>query len=820
MRKININLTKLGIVLFSVLMSSQILMAQTGGIKGLVTDEKNNTIPAANVLVIGTNLGTVTDDNGAFVLRNVTVGEQTIEVSFIGYETQTKAVTVVEGETLELSFVLKDDYQTLGEIVVTASKRSERIQDVPQSISAVSGKGLEQMGVVDMRDYIEALPGVKLQSPNPIENDISIRGIAPVAGWASTIGYYIDETPVTEFGLNPAISSYDMERIEVLRGPQGTLYGEGSMGGTIKMIPNKPNVNNTEFSFDPEFSNTSKGGSNYNVNGMLNIPVIKNKLALRATGFYRNDDGYIKNIGIGEDKVNTYETYGGRIAARYIASKKLFFTASAIFSSSKIGGQFVANENYEQNTSVRENMNDKYSIYNLSAYYNFSFADLTVTGSYYQHTKDQDVDLGFIIPTVDYLFGLVGEGPFDGVWTNNEEQFNVYTAEARLVSSGKGPFKWTTGLFYKNYDMAGSDIGNSDPHITQETVDILTGAMGMGELGIQGIFVNEAYRKVQQSAVFGELSYDITSKLNVLAGVRLFNEKRDFSNTSDGLFPVLQTGLPPESVSDKGDATVVNPKFTLTYKPSSKLLTYVSASKGFRSGGQNLFAFMFEGAPTSYGPESLWNSELGLKSSLLNGKLIANAALFYNSWTDMQLRTRSLASLNVVENVGKAHTAGVDAEITWMPVKGLSFVLSANLTKAETDVDITLPAGFDEDTGEELFDEVDKGAQLPFVPDYGYDLAALYRFPVSKKAFVSTRLSYNYTGKSTTALVNAEDNPAYGSVNLRVSTEYKWLEAYIYVDNLMDEQIRQAYWYDDPTLGTIYAMGRPRTIGIGLRAKF
>ncbi len=818
--KIFFNLRKIGLILVGVIFCSQILIAQSGTIKGVVTDDNENTLPGASILVVGTNSGTITDNNGAFVINNVTAGEQTIKVSFIGFESQKKLVTVVDGKTLELSFMLREDLFSLGEIVVTASKRSEKIQDVSQSISAIKGRGLEQIGATDVRDYINTIPGVKLQSPNPIENDISIRGIAPVAGWSSTIGYYIDETPVTEFGLNPAISSFDMERVEVLRGPQGTLYGEGSMGGTIKMIPNKPNVNKSLFKFDPDFSSTKDGGMNYNVNGMINIPIIKNKFAIRTTGFYQNDDGYINNVGIGVDKVNTYETYGGRIAARYIATKKLFFTASAIYSSSKIGGQFTANENLEQSTSVRENLNDDYSIYNLSAYYDLSFANLTVTGSYYQHTKDQVVDLAFIIPTVDYLFGMVGQGPFDGVWTNNENEYNVYTAEARLVSSNDGPFKWTTGVFYKNYDMTGQDIGDSDPAISQETIDALTGAMGLGEFGIQGIFVSESYRKVKQAAVFGELSYDISPKLNALAGLRLFNEKRDFGNTTDGLFPVLQTMLPPTEVSDKGDATVINPKFSITYKPAKNIITYMSASKGFRSGGQNLFAFMFEGAPVSYGPESLWNYELGLKSATNNGQLIANVALYYNSWTDMQLRTRSLASLNVVENVGKAHTLGLDAEITWMPVKGLAFIMGGNLTKAETDVDITMPAGFDEDTGEELFDDVDKGAKLPFVPEYGYNLAGQYRFSVSEDTYVSTRIDYNYTGKSTTALVYAEENPAYSTLNLRVGLEHKWIEAYMYVNNLTNTRIRQAYWYEDPDLGTIYSMGRPRTIGIGLRARF
>ncbi len=820
MEKQKIKLVKLLSTFLLVFASSHALMAQSGTIKGIVTDNHGNVLPGANVVIEGTNLGEMTNLDGVFILENVMVGKQILNVSFIGYTSESKSVTVEDSKTIDISFSMQESSITMNEIMVTASKRSEKLQDVAQSISAITGRGLQQLGATDMRDYISSIPGVKLESPNPIENTISIRGIAPISGWAPTLGYYIDETPVSELGLNPAISSYDMERIEVLRGPQGTLYGEGSMGGTIKMITNMPKVDKMEFRFDPEFSSTTNGGANYTLNGMVNIPIIKNKLAVRAIGFYQNDEGYIDNVGIGIDKVNTYDTYGGRFSLRYLATDKLSFTASAIFSTAEIGGEFTANEDLKQRTSVRENLNDDYSLFNLTSNYELSFADLTVTGSYYNHKKDQVVDLGFIIPVVDYLFGLVGEGPFEGVWTNNEEDFDVYTAEARLVSSNEGSFKWTGGVFYKNYDVEGQDIGDSDPAISQETIDILTDAMGLGELGIEGIFVNEFYRKVKQTAIFGELSYDISPKLNILGGLRLFKEKREFGSLSDGLFPVLQTGLPPTEVVDEGDETVLNPKFTFTYKPSNSVITYATASKGFRSGGQNLFAFMFEGSPTSYDSESLWNYELGVKSTIFNGKLIANAAFFYNDWTDMQLITRSLASLNVVENVGKAHTTGLDAEITWIPLKGLSLSLGGNITKAETDVDITLPAGFDEDTGDELFDIVPEGTELPFVPEYGYNLAAQYRFPISKNTFLTGRIDHNYTGKSSTALVDASENPAYNTTNMRVTLEHKWLEAYGFVNNLTDERVRQAYWFDDPELGTIYAMGRPRTIGLGLRARF
>ena len=215
------------------------LMAQTGSVKGTVTDELGEALPSVNIVVEGTNLGVSTDNKGVYLLSNIPIGNQNLEVSFIGFESVTKAVSIIEGKTTELSITLKEIAFSLQEVKVTASKRSERIQDVSQSISAISGKNLEVRGITDATTYIEDLPGINVVQTNPSNLNITIRGVAPLGGSASTVGYYIGEAPVSVGWAAPAASSFDVERIEVLRGPQGTLYGEGSMGGTIKIIPNR-----------------------------------------------------------------------------------------------------------------------------------------------------------------------------------------------------------------------------------------------------------------------------------------------------------------------------------------------------------------------------------------------------------------------------------------------------------------------------------------------------------------------------------------------------------------------------------------------------
>lgn len=811
-----INLRKMGLALFWVLISSQILFAQSGSIKGTINENNGNPLPGVSIIIDGTNLGTTSDMSGVFLLHNIPLGVQILKISFVGFETIIKSITIIEGKTLDASFTLKENAFSLQEIVVTASKRSAKIQNVPVSISAISTKGIEEMGINDTKDYLATIPGLYTDSSNPGISTVNIRGVAPLGGWAQTVGYYLGETPMPYLY---AASSFDIERIEVLRGPQGTLYGEGSMGGTIKIIPNEANFDNFETKINPEISSTVDGGLNYSFNGMINLPIIKDKLAIRATGFYQNDDGFINNIGLGVDNSNTFNNYGARISARYFVSDRLIISASAIFNKSETDGRFVANKDFETSTSLAESSSNKYNTYTIGADYDFSFANLIVTGSYLKTDFTNVQDLNGLLPTVNYIIGLGGIEPRTGLWTDGIGDEEIYSAEARLVSSGNGPLKWTTGLYFKDYALTSSLLADSDPHIDG---NLISGLMEFG-FGIPGVteLYDEVYRQAfQQVAMFGEISYDLTPKLNVLAGIRIMKETRSFSDIADGMFPILTSGLIPELRESTGDENVINPKFVISYKPSEKLLMYANASKGFRSGGQNIFQFLYPGSPEFYDSETLWNYEFGLKSTMLDGKLVANAAFYYNDWKDMQVITRSISDLSLTENVAAAHTSGIDTEISWMPIKGLLISAATNYSKAETDVEIKTPAGINPDTGEEIFTTIPEGTKLPNIPEFSYNFAAQYKFVLNNEMSLTPRIDYNHKGSNVdyyVDMLDIIDIPAYNLMNLKLTFENKKLSIYAFAKNLTNEKVLNGYYFPNTELGDLYNIGQPRTIGLGLR---
>ena len=713
------------------------------------------------------------------------------------------------------------------EVIVTATKRAVNVQDVPQAISVVSGQMMEDLGATGFNDLVDHMAGVEYRSGQAGRGDIAMRGISTFitveGGPGAVVGLYVDELPLTMAGIFPDIKSFDVDRIEVLRGPQGTLFGEGSLAGTIRLVTHKPDP--TAFSGRAEltYSDTRHGESNFIGNAVVNIP-LGETLALRASGIYSDMGGYVDVIDLstGEpsaDNANTSKTVGGRIALGWTPNDKLEINLSAIINSAEQGVFSWGNRDYVHSTSVLSNTDDDLNAYNLTINYDFDFANFVSSSSYFDRDYVGDVANDGLVPIVSGLYGMFGlpaAGPITGVFIDQDITSKAFAQELRLVSNSSGKWQWTAGVFYKKQDFSNFFTGESVPPITEEetqfVAEFLTGLPLTDNLVVDN---NGTYK---QKAVFGEVSYDFTENFQALFGGRWFKEDRDSTSTYGGLFPVL-LGAPPGELlppaSSDGSSNLFNPKLTLTYNFDSPMMIYGTVSEGFRSGGQNDFASLLPGAPADYDPETLTNYEIGFKSVLLDGRMVFNAAAYYMEWKDLQatIIEGPGGAFEASDNVGDAHSMGIDLELTWEPVDGLVFNAAATLLEAETDEVYFLP-----DPGGGPPQVAPKGSRIPGVAEQAFNLGGQYNFEFSGGLGAFVRLDYAYVGDSVDILINPIEVPSYQIFNARFGIEAERWSAALFVDNFTDEFITWDKHRDlDPWAGQTYTLGRPRTFGVTVR---
>ncbi|MEN8191730.1 MAG: TonB-dependent receptor, partial [Bacteroidota bacterium] len=339
-KQVQTQFKKLGFLIFGLLFSSQMLFAQTGSLKGTVTDNARKALPGANIMIEGTELGTASDLSGSFELSDIPVGKQTVKVSFVGYQSTSELVNIVDDKTLEVSFILTEDTHSLESVMVTATRRTTDIQTTPASISAISGKQLEEQGKVDVTQFIDAIPGVTSVS-NGSNNRIIFRNIATStqeAGSAVSATYF-DDFPISNPGGGiPTIRMVDMDRVEVLKGPQGTLFGRSAMSGIVRYMPNKPNTKKIEAGINTYTSSTTMGGINFGASGYLNYPISEN-MAVRAVIYKYNNSGFIDNVELNVPDFNDEKIFGGRFAFHWQPTDK--FSVGAIYLKENYQGSYA-----------------------------------------------------------------------------------------------------------------------------------------------------------------------------------------------------------------------------------------------------------------------------------------------------------------------------------------------------------------------------------------------------------------------------------------------------------------------------------------------
>lgn len=747
-----------------------------------------------------------------------------------------------------------------GEIVVTAQRRSERLQDVPIAVSALGGDALQQQGARDIQDIARSVPGLVF-TPGAFGKGGSpvIRGVASQVG-AATVGLYIDDTPVQvrpgQFSGNPSPQLFDIDRVEVLRGPQGTLFGASSMGGTIRYIMKQPSFSEFSGNVRAEVATQSDGAPNYEVGAAFGGP-LSETIAFRASAFHRRDGGYVDRIdrttgNVAEPGVNSIDTTALRLAVEFRPAEGLRIQPSIFYQKSTRDDLAFFNpalEGIRQDFVTPQTGRDRFVMPSLMTEYEFGRVTLTSVTSYFDRRDAQRSDYSFLIPNLVFVplsGGAVGEvlPGFENyiAYGDNPVSQKVFTQEVRLASDESGPFRWIVGGFYRHSKEA------TDQRIVDQTFDpaaqALFGLTANQVLGMIGappllpgdvIFQSDSTTTEKQLAVFGEASYEILPALTLTAGVRISKSELSLEQNNDGPFAGGAV-----TITGKQKSTPITPKLSLSYKANSDFLLYASAQRGFRVGGVNqavpsnlcaadIDALGGNAPETTYGSDSLWNYEAGVKSQFADRRITFNAAAYRINWKNIQQNlTLPGCGFAYTDNLGSAQINGVEIEAGARPFEGLSINASVAYTDATFDGDVfSAPNPV---TGDPTVLALD-GDRLPEVPRWTYSVSAEYRAPLDDMfdfyvrgdhQFVGDRFRTLPAGRAgyTPAVYEAAD---YNVTNVRAGlSSTDGMEVSLFVTNLFDKRpLIAAATRFSPAVQTVRGTTlAPRTIGVTIGTDF
>jgi iron complex outermembrane receptor protein len=739
-------------------------------------------------------------------------------------------------------------FSGLEEILVTATKRSESVQEVGMSITALSDVELERMGAYTLLDFAVRVPNLGMAYEADGRFDSSSPSIRGIFG-QNTTGFYIDDTPVNA-SLLPRV--LDVERIEVLRGPQGSLYGAKSMGGTIRMITKQPDLTETESKAHVSLSTVKEGNQNYNFDASFNMPVVEDKFALRVAAYYGENSGIFDREYIpswvdsyGEFRqspgpafplhknVDDEKYYGGQIAG------KIAFTDSVSLDLRYMGQKIEADglpfaDIRADNTTERrffdleEPGTDKWYVASGTLTWNTDAGTLASTTSWYDRTTSEwEEETSFLHFLFDQVIGI----PIDPLPSviNTTEKYQSFVQETRFTSSFDGPFNFIAGVFYQDLDY-----NHHYPRAVQtgrhQAIDDFTGFPGLGqdcEFGFcltddDLIFTDRTITKTEELAFFGELTYQLSERWSITAGGRYYDNKVKATDTSDGF-----ANGGPSSYSDKQSESGFNPKVLLEADVSEQVNIYASAAKGFRIGGVNgnvpiglcgpeLAELGIEPSnATTYDSDELWSYELGFKSNLANNRVTLNGAVFFVDWSNIQQLNRLACGFQFTQNAGKAESKGFELELAAAPTEGLTLSAGVGYTKAEITDDGGVPG-------------VSDGDKIQGVPDWTLSGSAQYNWPAFGEWEAYVRGDANYYGDSYSS--NNEGSAAtqrlreaWAALNLRVGIVNEKWDLTLFADNVTDERANLA---DSRSIAAEtpgrqrLVVNRPRTIGIEARVRF
>ena len=775
-------------------------------------------------------------------------------------------------QTQETTTAADDRQKVTEEMVVTARKREETVQDVPMSVAAPSESELRDRGAENLEDVSANVAGFTVQNLGPGQSQIAMRGVSAgqiirdMPGVKEQVGVYLDESVISLSLFTPDIDLFDLNRIEVLRGPQGTLFGSGSLSGTVRYITNQPKLSVSESIGEFSLSAIAGGGVGGTAKYAGNIP-FGDRAAMRVAAYYSRYGGYADAVQPDlstKENVNTGTRTGARASFLFQPTDRLRITPRLLFQQVEMDGwnredafNILANPftttrprvnlgEREIFTQLDEPFTDDFLLGDLGVSYDFGGMTLTSVTSF----TDRDV---LVVRDATALTGSITGGSIGlpaNVYTigsplDDATQASAFTQEVRL-SGGSTGFDWVGGAFFSTIDR---DYGQS---LLVSGFQTATGIPTTGNFGAARdvLFYSDLSYKFDQMAIFGEGTWSATDRLDLTGGLRYYDFKEDREQTFDGIF------ADPGRSTGSSEATGIAPRVMASYELSANTRLNAQVSKGFRLGGINdplnlplctpadLVTF---GGRESWDDEELWNYEVGSKSRIFGGRGSFNAAAFYMDIENLQATvTAGSCSSRVVFNVPKARSTGAEIEFALAPNDSFDFAISASHTDSKLRSTLTSTSASGQVS---VVAGIKEGNRLPTVPENHLAAAASYRWLMTGMAGYVTG-AYQHIGSRYTQIGDQADGfgtvnlnsfapnniggpftqntftfdpelPAYDILNLRVGVLRGQWDIALFVNNITDERALLSLDQERGSRARVsYLTNQPRTFGVSTRVNF
>ena len=845
-------------------------------VSGVVRDATGAGVPGATVTA--TNQASnaarsaTSGPDGTYSL-NLERGTYTFAVTMTGFRRVTQVVQVTDAPK-PVDFSLEAALSE--QVTVTAMKRESTVLNVPFSVAAPTEQTLRSRGVDDIEGVAANVGGFTVQNLGPGQSQVAMRGVSAgqivrdQPGVKEQVGTFLDESVVSLSLFTPDLDLFDTNRVEVLRGPQGTLFGAGSLSGTVRYITNQPELGRMQGVVELGASSVIGGGAGGNAKLAFNAP-LGETAALRVAGYYTKMPGYMDAVQpdlTTRENVNDGFRLGVRTAVKFVPNDRLTIIPRVVYQTLETAGwnridtfNILANPytttrpavtlgERSQFTQFEEDFSDDFVLGDLNLNYNFGRFALTSITSYIY--RDVLVERDATALTASITGGSIGLA--EDVYTIDAPLFDATTAKTWTqdlrVARQQGRFPWVAGIFYSHQNrdyaqdlqVAGFEAATGIP---TEGLRAPTDSLYWSSLGY----------KLDQVSLFGEGTYDVTETFSLTAGLRFYHFSEDKEQVFDGLFANDNTGTVVVSQPGSTDASGLAPRLIATFKLPHNANVNAQVSRGFRLGGINdplneplctpedLSTF---GGNETWKDESVWNYEVGYKSRILNGTGAFNVSAFYADIHDLQATvTAGSCSSRVVFNVPRARSQGIELEFEVAPNRNFDFAFSGSFMDPELRSTLT---STDLSGGVSIVSGIEEGRRLPSVPRFQFATAATVQGEVKPGALAYLTGTYQHIGSRFTQVGDDDlgtldlnsfapntiggpltqstftydpELPAYDIVNLRVGVRWKTSDVSIFLNNVTDERALLSLDRERNTRARIgYLTNQPRTFGVAYRVTF